>query len=49
MDNLRRALNISINQYGLRDNITITISQELDKLIAKEQKKLWEKKKLLGF
>ena len=39
MEELREQLNNAIRYWGMNDIVTIMLSQKLDKLIAKEQKK----------
>ena len=45
MKELREKLHKSIDEYGMTDERTVAISQELDKIVYKEQKKLIKPKK----
>lgn len=45
MKELREKLHNAIEEYGTTDERTISISQELDKVVCKEQKKLINRKK----
>lgn len=40
MDEMKARLNKYIEMYGLMDKRTINLSQELDKIICKEQRKI---------
>ena len=46
MKELREKLHQDIDKYGISDERTISISQELDKLIYKEQKDIPKKLKV---
>ena len=46
MKELREKLHQAIDKYGISDERTISISQELDKLIYKEQKDIPKKLKV---
>ena len=46
MNELREKLHQAIDEYGISDKRTIAISQELDKLIYKEQKDIPKKLKV---
>lgn len=45
MEKLRKKLHKAIDKYGPADKRTVAISQELDNIICKEQKKLIKPKK----
>lgn len=45
MKELREQLHKAIDEYGPTDKRTVAISQELDKVVCKEQKKLIKPKK----
>ena len=45
MKELREKLYKAIDEYGMTDERTVAISQELDKIVCKEQKKLIKPKK----
>lgn len=45
MKDLREKLYKAIDEYGMTDERTVAISQELDKIVCKEQKKLIKPKK----
>lgn len=46
MKKLREKLHQAIDEYGISDERTISISQELDKLIYREQKDIPKKLKV---
>lgn len=45
MKELKEKLYKAIDEYGMTDERTVAISQELDKIVCKEQKKLIKPKK----
>lgn len=45
MEELRSKLEQAIEEYGATDKRTVAISQELDEIVCKEQKKLIKPKK----
>lgn len=47
MKELREKLHQAIEEYGITDKRTVAISQELDKVVCAEQKKIINKKKHL--